>query len=103
MAHITETHSNMLDGLRSTYDGDWPLGALSGVVIGQEVMSITAEGNEALNPSVRWRKRDKEREIGAESKVSFVCERSPRHTACWNEAKPVRGPALRFHTFLPAL
>lgn len=73
MAHITETHRNVLDGLRSTYDGDWPPGEMSDAVIGQQAMSITAEGNEALNPSVRWRRTDKEREIGAESEVPFVC------------------------------
>lgn len=68
MAHITETHSNVL---ALTYDGDWPLGPLSGVVIGQEAVSVTVEGIEALNPSVWWRKRDKERDRGRESKVSF--------------------------------
>lgn len=64
MAHITETHHSVLDGLRSTYGSDWLTGARTGVVIGQRAVSITAEGNEALNPSVRWTRRDKERDRG---------------------------------------
>lgn len=64
MAHITETHCSMLDGLRSTYDGDWLPGAMSRVLIGRRRTSITLEGNEALNPSVRWRGRDKGRDRG---------------------------------------
>lgn len=72
MAHITEMQRNVLGGLLSMYDGDWPPGAMSDLLIGQYVMSITAEGNEALKPLVRWRGRDKERD-GAESKVPFVC------------------------------
>lgn len=78
MAHITETHSNVL---ALTYDGDWPLGPLSGVVIGQEAVSVTVEGNEALNPSVWWRKRDKERDRGREQSVVCVCAESPPHSA----------------------
>lgn len=101
MAHITETQHNVLDTLRAAYDDDWPPGRMSGAVIGRQEMSVKVEENEGLNPSVRWRRRDKEREIGAESKVPFVCVcvQSLRHTACWNEAKPVRGPALRLDTF----
>lgn len=47
MAHITDAHLSVLDGLRSTCDGDWLPRAERGVLIGREALSVTAEGNEA--------------------------------------------------------
>lgn len=88
-----------MTGSGASCDADWLPGAMSAVVIGQHDTSITAGRNEALKPSVRWRRRDK-KEIGAESQVRlvYVCL---LHTACRNEDKPVRGRALRFTALYP--
>lgn len=99
LAHITDTHSSVLDGLRSTYDCDWLPGAMSSAVIGQEALSITVQREMRL-----WIRRlgGGERTRKGRKQCAPSISAYLRHTACRNEAKPVRGrgpsPSLR-HCF----
>lgn len=81
MAHITETHRNVLDGLRSTYDGDWPPGAMSDVVIGQQAMSITAREMRLWIRRLGGGEGTRKERSGQKAKCRLcVCAESPPHS-----------------------
>lgn len=99
LAQITDMHSSVLDGLRSTYDGDWLPWAMSSAVIGQEAVSIRVQREtrvwiRRLGGGERTRKGRKQcaRSISATQRAGMRLNLSE-----------AMGPALRFYTFLPAL
>ena len=72
MAHITHAQPSLLGALRAECDADWSLGAAFCALIGRRGVSISPEGNEAVNPSGFGGGAGTRKEIGAERKVPCV-------------------------------